>query len=30
MLQWFADYLKDRKQRVVLPFVCYKAGVPQG
>ena len=35
LLQWFTDYLKDRKQRVVLPGVssdwCFiKAGVPQG
>ena len=35
LLQWFTDYLKDRKQRVVLPEVssdwCFiKAGVPQG
>ena len=30
LLQWFTDYLKDRKQRVVLPFVFYEAGVPQG
>ena len=35
VLQWFTDYLKDRKQRVVLPEVssdwCFiKAGVPQG
>ena len=35
LLQWFTDYLKDRKQRVVLPGVSsdwrfIKAGVPQG
>ena len=35
LLQWFTDYLKDRKQRVFLPGVssdwCFvKAGVPQG
>ena len=35
LLQWFTDYLKDRKQNVVLPEVssdwCFiKAGVPQG
>ena len=35
LLQWFTDYLKDRKQRVVLPgvtsYLCFiKAGVPQG
>ena len=35
MLQWLTGYLKDRKQRVVLPGVssdwCFiKAGVPQG
>ena len=35
LLQWFTDYLKDRKQHVVLPGVssdwCFiKAGVPQG
>ena len=35
LLQRFTDYLKDRKQRVVLPRVssdwCFiKAGVPQG
>ena len=35
LLQWVTDYLKDRKQRVVLPRVssdrCFiKAGVPQG
>ena len=35
LLKWFTDYLKDRKQNVVLPGVssdwCFiKAGVPQG
>ena len=35
LLQWFTDYLDDRKQRVVIPGVCsdwsfVKAGVPQG
>ena len=35
LLQWFADYLNNRKQRVVLPGVFshwtdLKAGVPQG
>ena len=35
LLQWSTDYLKDRKQRVVLPGVssdcCFiKAGMPQG
>ena len=35
LLQWFTDYLNNRKQRVVLPGVFshwtdFKAGVPQG
>ena len=35
LLQWFTDYLTNRKQRVVLPGVAsnwlfFKAGVPQG
>ena len=35
LLQWFTDYLNNRKQRVVLPGVFshwtdLKAGVPQG
>ena len=35
LLQWFTDYLKDRKQRIVLPgatadWNLIKAGVPQG
>ena len=35
LLQWFTDYLDNRKQRVVIPGVCsdwslVKAGVPQG
>lgn len=35
LLNWFTDYLKDRKQRVVLPgassdWTSIKAGVPQG
>ena len=35
LLQWFTDYLANRKQRVVLPGVAsnwlfIKAGVPQG
>ena len=34
-MQWFTDYLKDRKQRVVLPrfssdLRLLMAGVPQG
>ena len=35
LLQWFTDYLDNRKQRVIIPGVCsdwslVKAGVPQG
>ena len=35
LLQWFTDYLNNRKQRVVLPgtassWTSIKAGVPQG
>ncbi|MCG8047067.1 MAG: reverse transcriptase domain-containing protein, partial [Candidatus Thiodiazotropha endolucinida] len=35
LLQWFSDYLENRKQRVVLPgtassWTSIKAGVPQG
>ena len=35
LLQWFTDYLDNRKQRVVLPgansdWTSVKAGVPQG
>ena len=35
LLMWFKDYLKDQKQRAVLPggssrWTCIKAGVPQG
>ena len=35
LLQWFTDYLSNRKQRVVLPgsasnWTAIKAGVPQG
>ena len=35
LLSWFANYLKDRKQRVVLPgassnWSIINAGVPQG
>ena len=35
VLQWFKNYLSDRKQRVVLPGISsawnfIKAGVPQG
>ena len=35
LLNWFSDYLQDRKQRVVLPganssWTSIKAGVPQG